>query len=141
VVTRQLLACRRMSARVLMTLGCSACLLAIACEGQSPSTTQSAPVSEAPAPAEALSKPPVGRVVAMTREQRVEALKRVIEPRLNRSREGLAVETLANGKKSVHLDGRFGHATVLRVNPDGSRERGCFDDAKAAVEFAAPEAP
>jgi hypothetical protein len=130
-----------MGARVLMTLGCSAGFLVIACEGQSPSATESAPVSEVPAPAEALAKPPVGRAVAMTREQRVEALKRVLEPRLDRSREGLEVETFASGKRGVHLHGRFGHATVLRVKPDGTRERGCFDDAKSAAEFAAPEAP
>jgi hypothetical protein len=121
-----------MGARVLMTLGC---WLALGCESQSPSATESAPVNATPALAEPPSKPPVGRAVELTREQRVEALKRVLEPSLNRSQKDLEVKTLANGRKSISLDGRFGHATVLRVNPDGTRERGCFDKAEPAIKF------
>jgi hypothetical protein len=135
VVTRQLLRCRRVGAFVLVGLASSALA---GCEAPESSVEASAPVTEVPAVAQA-PKPPIERAVALTREQRVEALKRVIEPRLDRSREGLEERTLANGKKGVHLHGRFGHATVLRVNPDGSRERGCFDETQAAVDFATGE--
>jgi hypothetical protein len=48
----------------------------------------------------------------------------------------LTIETLPNGKQGVHLQGRFGHATMLRIKPDGTRERGCFDNVERAVEFA-----
>jgi hypothetical protein len=135
VVTMQLAWCRRVGAGVLV---CSASWTALACEGTEPSARESAAVTAAPAPAQA-PKPPVGGVVELTREQRVAALKKVLEPRLSRSREGLESETLGNGKQGVHLHGRFGHATVLRVNPDGSRERGCFDDVARAVDFATAE--
>jgi hypothetical protein len=72
----------------------------------------------------------------MTRDQRVAALRKSLARPLSRSLEGLKVETLPNGKRAVHLEGRFGHATILRLKPDGTRERGCFDDAEHAVEFA-----
>ncbi len=135
MVTRQLLRCRRVGAFVLV--GLSSLPLA-ACEAAEVNVKESAAVTRAATPAQA-PKPPIERAVALTREQRVQALKRVIEPRLNRSREGLEERALANGKKGVHLHGRFGHAAVLRVNPDGSRERGCFDDAQSAVDFAIGE--
>jgi len=74
--------------------------------------------------------------VEITREQRVAALRKALARPLSRSIEGLNVETLSNGKSAVHLEGRFGHATMLRINPDGTREHGCFDNADHAVEFA-----
>lgn len=74
--------------------------------------------------------------VKMTRDQRVAALRKTLARPLSRSPEGLNVETLPNGKRAVHLDGRFSHATILRIKPDGTREHGCFDDADHAVEFA-----
>lgn len=74
--------------------------------------------------------------VQITREQRVAALRSSLARPLSRSPEGLNVETLPNGKRAVHLDGRFSHATILRIRPDGTRERGCFDNAEHAVEFA-----
>lgn len=73
----------------------------------------------------------------ITREQRVAALRKSLARPLSRSVDGLNIETLPNGKRAVHLEGGFGHATVLRINPDGTRERGCFDNAEHAVEFAA----
>lgn len=124
-----------MGALVLTILGAST-----GCDASQPGTNEGqsesdgAPVSATPEPA-APSKAQVPDNVAQVREQRVAALKRALEPRLTRSEQGLSVKTLPNGRKVVPLEGRFGHATVLRVNPDGSRERGCFDEAEAAVEF------
>ncbi len=76
---------------------------------------------------------PSRRVDAGTARRGVES--ECSEPSLNRSQKDLEVKTLANGRKSISLDGRFGHATVLRVNPDGTRERGCFDKAEPAIKF------
>lgn len=74
--------------------------------------------------------------VQLTRDQRVAALRKSLARPLSRSLDGLDVETLSNGKHGVHLQGRFGHATMLRIKPDGTRERGCFDNVEHAVEFA-----
>ena len=118
------------------------CLLGVmavvlgACQGPSE------PGSEAAA-GEALRPPgmprPAAKPVAaeITRDHRVAALRKSLERPLSRSLEGLRVDTLPNGKHGVHLEGRFGHATMLRIKPDGTRERGCFDNVEHAVEFAA----
>jgi hypothetical protein len=124
--------CGRIDARLL--LGMVAVLLG-GCEGPSEpgSEAAEAETGRAPGPQQAAVK--VG-AASITREQRVAALRRSLARSLSRSAEGLNVETLSNGKRAVRLEGRFGHATMLRINPDGTRERGCFDDAEHAVEFA-----
>jgi YbbR domain-containing protein len=54
---------------------------------------------------------------------------------LTRSTEGLQVFDLANGGKGVHLDGRFQHALMVRVRPDGSIETVCTSHSHAAEKF------
>ena len=54
---------------------------------------------------------------------------------LTRSTEGLRVFELANGGKGVHLDGRFQHALMVRVRPDGSLETVCTNHSHEAENF------
>jgi hypothetical protein len=77
----------------------------------------------------------VEQKVAKTRSERVEALRRAFGPRLTRSSAGLVVEDAPGGRRVVELEGRFGHATVVRQRPDGRFESACFDDQEKAVRF------
>jgi hypothetical protein len=106
-----------------------------ACQGPSEPASEAARGDASRAPSTQRPAAKTG-AVQLTRDQRVAALRKSLARPLSRSVEGLNVETLPNGKRAVHLDGRFGHATILRIKPDGTRERGCFDDAEHAVEFA-----
>lgn len=124
-----LMVSRRSSARTL--LGVVAVVLG-ACQGPSEPDSEAAASSASTTQQLATN---AGQVQA-TREQRVAALRKTLARPLSRSPEGLNIETLPNGRHAVHLDGRFGHATILRIKPDGTRERGCFDNAERAVEFA-----
>ena len=54
---------------------------------------------------------------------------------LTRSTEGLQVFQLTNGGTGVHLDGRFQHALMVRVRPDGSLETVCTSHPHAAEKF------
>ena len=54
---------------------------------------------------------------------------------LVRSAEGLRVFELENGGKGVHLDGRYQHAFMVRVKPDGSLETLCTDHSHGAEAF------
>jgi hypothetical protein len=54
---------------------------------------------------------------------------------LTRSTEGLVVFELKNGGKGVHLDGRFQHALMVRVRPDGSLETFCTNHSHEAEKF------
>ena len=54
---------------------------------------------------------------------------------LTRSTEGLQVFKLSNGGKGVYLDGRFQHALMVQVRPDGSLETICTSHSHAAEEF------
>jgi hypothetical protein len=54
---------------------------------------------------------------------------------LIRSTEGLQVFKLENGGKGVHLDGRYKHAFMVRVRPDGSLETLCTDHSHGAEAF------
>jgi len=114
-------------------LGVVAVLLG-ACQGPGEPGSSAAEAETGPAAGPQL--PAKAGPVEITREQRVAALRKALARPLSRSIEGLNVETLSNGKSAVHLEGRFGHATMLRINPDGTREHGCFDNAERAVEFA-----
>jgi hypothetical protein len=124
------LVCRRGGARV---LGVLAVLLG-ACQGASEPGSEAAEAETNRAPE--TRRPASVGAVQSTRDQRVAALRKSLARPLSRSVEGLNVETLPNGKRAVHLEGRFSHATILRINPDGRRERGCFDNAEHAIEFA-----
>jgi hypothetical protein len=122
-----------------------ACLLvgvvAVALSGCQGPSEPGPEVAESKAEREPAVQRPVAQsgAVQVTREQRVAALRQALARPLSHSVEGLAVETLPNGKRAVHLDGRFGHAMMVRIKPDGTRERGCFDNAEHAVEFATRE--
>lgn len=110
-----------------------------ACQGPSESglETGAAEARRPPGMPRPAAKPVADQV---TRDQRVAALRQSLGRSLSRSLEGLNVDTLPNGKHGVQLQGRFGHATMLRIRPDGTRERGCFDNVEHAVEFATREA-
>lgn len=106
-----------------------------ACQGPSEPESEAAGAETSRALETPRRAPSAGAVQA-TLEQRVAALRKSLARPLSRSLDGLKVATSPNGKRAVHLEGRFGHATILRINPDGTRERGCFDNAEHAVEFA-----
>ncbi len=124
--------CRRLGAR--LSLGLVVALLG-GCQGSSEPGSEAAEAgtSRAPGAQQLAAK---SAAVQSTREQRIASLRKSLARPLSRSIEGLSVDTLPNGKHAVHLGGRFGHATMLRIKPDGTRERGCFDNAEHAVEFA-----
>ena len=106
-----------------------------ACQGPAEPGSEAGEAETSRAPRTQLQSSSVAAIQS-TRDQRVAALRKSLARPLSRSIEGLNLETLPNGKGAVHLGGRFGHATILRINPDGTRERGCFDNAEHAVEFA-----
>ena len=54
---------------------------------------------------------------------------------LTRSTEGLQIFELENGGVGVHLDGRFQHALMVRVKPDGSLETVCTSHSHEAENF------
>ena len=53
----------------------------------------------------------------------------------NRSMDGLQVRTLANGTKSVDIDGRFQSVMLARPNDDGIWEMKCVTTFDEATEF------
>ena len=53
----------------------------------------------------------------------------------NRSTDGLQVTTLANGTKSVDIDGRFQSVMLARPSEDGSWEMKCVATLDEATEF------
>jgi len=53
----------------------------------------------------------------------------------NRSTEGLQVRTLANGTKTVDIDGRFQSVILARPNDDGIWEMKCVTTFDEATEF------
>jgi hypothetical protein len=116
-------------------------VMAVVLSGCQGSSERGAEVREFKADGESTPQRPGAQVGAgpVTREQRVAALRQALARPLSHSVEGLDVKTLPNGKRAVHLGGRFGHAMMLRINPDGTREHGCFDSAEHAVEFATRE--
>ncbi|HUP49365.1 MAG TPA: hypothetical protein VNA04_11300 [Thermoanaerobaculia bacterium] len=59
----------------------------------------------------------------------------------NRSVEGLKEETIKRGATRVHLHGRFRHALVLSVAPDGSVTIACTDSAERAAALAGVPPP
>jgi hypothetical protein len=53
----------------------------------------------------------------------------------NRSMDGLQVTTLANGTKSVDIDGRFQSVMLARPSEDGTWEMKCVTTFDEATEF------
>jgi len=53
----------------------------------------------------------------------------------NRSMDGLQVRTLANGTKSVDIDGRFQSVMLARPSEDGTWEMKCVTTFDEATEF------
>ena len=53
----------------------------------------------------------------------------------NRSTDGLQVTTLANGTKSVDIDGRFQSVMLARPSEDGTWEMKCVTTFDEATEF------
>ena len=64
-----------------------------------------------------------------------EVLSASLAKALTRSTEGLRVFDVSSGGKGVHLDGRFQHALMVRVKPDGSMETVCTSHSHAAEKF------
>ena len=54
---------------------------------------------------------------------------------LTRSTEGMQVFELENGGKGVHLGGRFQHAYMVRIRPDGTLETYCTEHSHEAEAF------
>ena len=78
--------------------------------------------------------PETGEIISVPFRE-TEVLSAPLAKALTRSIEGLRVFELENGGKGVHLDGRFQHALVVRVKPDGSLETVCTNHLHAAEKF------
>lgn len=63
--------------------------------------------------------------------------KSILSPQ-NLSVEGLETTTSDDGVTKVDLEGRFSHALVLRIAPDGSRSVECIDSHERAAELLRP---
>jgi len=79
--------------------------------------------------------PETGEIISVPFREPSEILSIPLAKALTRSAEGLRVFELANGGKGVHLDGRFQHALMVRVKPDGSLETVCTSHSHAAEKF------
>jgi hypothetical protein len=90
-----------------------------------PVTTKAVRVIYDPASGEIISVPIRG----------TEVLSDPLAKALTRTTEGLQVFELSNGGKGVHLDGRYQHALMVRVKPDGSMETVCTSHSHAAEKF------
>ena len=78
--------------------------------------------------------PETGKIISAPFRE-TEILSAPLAKALSRSTEGLRVFELANGGKGVYLDGRFQHALMVRVKPDGSLETVCTSHSHAAEDF------
>ena len=79
--------------------------------------------------------PETGEMVAGQPLQKTNALSVPLANALNRSTEGLPVFELSNGGRGMHLQGRFQHALVVRMKPDGSFETVCVNHSHEAENF------
>lgn len=64
-----------------------------------------------------------------------EVLSEPLTKALTRTTEGLRLFELSNDGKGVYLDGRFQHALMVRVKPDGTLETVCTSHSHAAEKF------
>jgi hypothetical protein len=78
--------------------------------------------------------PQTGKIKPLTPEQ-ARQLADELKTMLNRSTEGLEEVHNADGSVSVDLKGRFQNVMLARVNEDGTLEKSCVDEPKAAAEF------
>ena len=78
--------------------------------------------------------PETGEIISIPFRE-TEILSAPLAKALSPSTEGLRVFELANGGKGVHLDGRFQHAFMVRVKPDGSLETLCTNHSHEAENF------
>jgi len=78
--------------------------------------------------------PESGEIISVPIRE-TEVLSGQLTKALARTTEGLQVFELSNGGKGVHLDGRFQHALMVRVKPDGSLETVCTSHSHAAEKF------
>lgn len=78
--------------------------------------------------------PESGEIISVPIRE-TEVLSGPLAKALTRSTEGLQVFELSNGGTGVHLDGRFQHALMVRVRPDGSVETVCTSHSHAAEKF------
>jgi hypothetical protein len=89
----------------------------------------------APAVMKVFVDPETGEIISVPIRQQTGTLSAPLAKALTRSTEGLWVFELSNGGKGVHLDGRFQHAIMVRVKPDGSFETVCVDHSHQAEGF------
>ena len=78
--------------------------------------------------------PETGEIISVPFRE-TDVLSAPLAKALSRSTEGLRVFELSNGGMGVHLDGRFQHALMVRVKPDGSLETVCTSHSRAAEDF------
>ena len=78
--------------------------------------------------------PETGEIISVPFRE-TDVLSAPLAKALTRSGEGLEVFELSNGGKGVHLDGRFQHVLMVRVNPDGSLETVCTNHSHEAGDF------
>jgi hypothetical protein len=78
--------------------------------------------------------PQTGKIKPLTPAEAQE-LADGLKTMLNKSTEGLEEVHNADGSVSVDLKGRFQNVTIARVNEDGTLEKSCVDEPKAAAEF------
>jgi ABC-type cobalt transport system substrate-binding protein len=78
--------------------------------------------------------PETGEIISLPFRE-TEVLSAPLAKALTRSADGLWVFELSNGGKGVHLDGRFQHALMVRVNSDGSLEIVCTNHSHEAEDF------
>jgi hypothetical protein len=110
-----------------------------ACGTEAESLSKQRESSASDAPLRADRSREIAANIGKTRQERVDALRRVLGPRLDRSGQDLQPEQLLNGARAVKLERRFGHAAVARKRADGSLEQSCFNDADGATRFLAPQ--
>jgi hypothetical protein len=79
--------------------------------------------------------PETGEIISVPLRESGETLSIPLTKALTRSTEGLQVFEISDGGAGVHLDGRFQHALMVRVKPDGSLETVCTNHSHEAEKF------
>ena len=90
--------------------------------------------SVAPNAIRVIVDPGTGEIISVPFRE-TDVLSAPLAKALTRSTEGLRVFELSNGGMGVHLDGRFQHALMVRVKPDGSLETVCTNHSHEAEDF------
>ena len=129
-----------------LSILCAACLMAALASpsAASPPDGEEGPERQAPAVGRAdatatkairvVYDPETGEVISVPFRE-TEILSAPLARALTRSTEGLQVFELKNGGMGVHLGGRFQHALMVRVKPDGSLETVCTSHSHEAEAF------